>query len=73
MMVKTLVMIFENQGGSNVRISIDNVRDDVTDAEVKAAMEDIISRNIFETSGGNLVSIRGAEIVTRTVQELAVK
>jgi hypothetical protein len=71
--VKTLVMIFQNQGGSTVRVSVDNVKDGITDAEVKNAMQLIIDRNIFESDGGEFTAISGAEIITRTVQELAVK
>lgn len=70
---KTLVLIFLNQSGSPVRVSIDNVKDDITDQEVRDAMEVIIGKNIFDSNGGDLVAIEGAEIVTRTVQELTVK
>jgi hypothetical protein len=70
---KTLVLIFQNTAGDKVRISISDVKDGVTDAEVKTSMETFISKNIFDTSGGDLVSIAGAEIVTRTVQELTVR
>lgn len=73
MPVKTLVMIFQNLVGNTVRMSVDNVRDDITDQEVKTAMELIISKNIFETDGGDFTAVSGAQIVTRTVEELAVK
>lgn len=67
---KTLVMIFQNEGGNNVRISVDNVKDGLTDAEAAVAMQDILAKNIFETSAGDIVALVGAEIVTRSVQEL---
>ncbi|KPU44721.1 hypothetical protein OXPF_18070 [Oxobacter pfennigii] len=70
---KTIVFIFMNQSGNNVRLTIENAREDVTDAEVRTGMETIIARNIFESSGGNLMSIAGAERITRTVEEFAVK
>lgn len=73
MPVKTLAMIFENQMGDSVRMTVSNVRDSITELEVKAVMQTIIDRNIFDTDGGNLAVISGAEIITRTVQELAVK
>lgn len=73
MSVKTLSMIFENQTGDPVRMTVNNVRDNITELEVKAAMQTIIDRNIFDTNGGNLAAISGAEIITRTVQQLAVK
>jgi hypothetical protein len=73
MPVKTLVMIFQNQGGSTTRVSVDNAKDGITSAEVKTAMQLIIDRNIFETDGGDLSAISGAELITRTVEELSVK
>lgn len=73
MPVKTLVMIFQNQGGSTVRMSVSNVKDGVTSEEVKTAMQLIIDRNIFESTGGDYSAIYGAEVVTRTVEELSVK
>jgi len=70
---KTLVLIFQNQAGNSVRMSVENVRDDITDEEVKTAMETIIAKNIFDSNGGDLVLISGAQIITRSVQELTVK
>lgn len=70
---KTLVLIFQNQGGDKVRINIDNAREDIDDAEVKTAMETIIAKNIFDTKKGDLVQISGAEVVTKSVEEFKVK
>lgn len=70
---KTLVLIFQSQDGSTVRMSVDSVKDGITDAEVKTAMELIIGKNIFESNGGDFMAAAGAEIVTRSVQELSVK
>lgn len=69
---KTLAMIFRNQGGNIVRISVDNAKDDITGAEARSAMESIIAMNIFDSRGGDLVSVEGAEIITRSVQELSI-
>ena len=73
MPVKTLVLIFQNQAGSSVRISIDNAKEGITGAEVKTAMEMLIAKNIFESDGGDITLVSGAEIVTRSVEELTVK
>lgn len=70
---KTLVLIFQNQGGDRVRLSVANAREDLQDLEVKNAMETIVSRNIFDSNGGDLVTVSGAEMVTRTVEEFSVK
>jgi hypothetical protein len=73
MPVKTLVLVFQNQSGDSIRMSVPNVKDDIADAEVKTAMEDILTKNIFDSTGGNLTIVMGAQIVTRSVQELSVK
>jgi len=70
---KTLAMIFRNQGGNTVRITVDDVKDGITGTEVKNAMNAIITMNIFDSRGGDLVSVEGAEIITRSVQELSVE
>jgi len=72
-MDKTLQMVFQNQVGKNVSINIAQVKDDLTDEEVKSLMELIISKNIFETSGGDLITIMSASVVARDVEELSVR
>ena len=71
-MATKLQMSFKNAMDKQSTLSIDNPRADVTDAEVAAVMQDIIAKNIFNTSGGDLVSIVGAKVVTTTVNELTV-
>lgn len=73
MPVETLVLIFLNQAGSTVRLSISDVKEGLTNAEVKAAMENIIAMNIFDSTGGDLVTADSAELVTRSVQAISVK
>jgi hypothetical protein len=73
MPTKTLAMVFRNQSGDIVRISVDNVKDEVTEVDVKAAMGNIIAKNIFESTGGSFITVEGAEIITRSVQTLSVK
>lgn len=72
-MDKTLQMVFQNQVGKNVSINIAQVKDDLTDEEVKSLMELIISKNIFESSGGDLITIMSASVVARDVEELSVR
>ena len=51
----TLQMVFQNQLGKNVSISIPEVGENLTPAEMKALMKLIVSRNIFGSTGGDLV------------------
>ncbi|WP_066633288.1 DUF2922 domain-containing protein [Desulfolucanica intricata] len=67
---QTLQMRFVTQAGSRVTISLDNPRDDLTEAEVTAAMDQIIASNIFITTGGDLVGKDSAQIIDRTVNVL---
>ncbi len=67
---KRLEMVFKNQKDKTSRLSLDDPREDVTDAEIKAAMENILTANIFETADGDLVSIASARIVSTDVQEI---
>lgn len=53
---RTLRMSFRNEAGKTVSISLDNPKEDLTAAAVEAAMDLIIAKNIFTTSGGDLVS-----------------
>jgi hypothetical protein len=70
---KNLVMTFLNQAGSRASITLPNVHDDVTELEVSAAMDAVIAKNIFTTTGGDLVTKHSAQITERTVTELEVR
>jgi len=51
-------------------MSVDDPREDLTPAEVQAVMDDVIAKNIFNSSGGDLVSVKSAEVITTNVNEL---
>lgn len=69
-MEKTLVLVFKNADGKNVSLSLAAPREDVTGLEVAQAMQDIITNDIFTSSGGDLVEVSAARIVSREVTEL---
>lgn len=69
-MTKSLEMTFQNAAGKNARVSVADPRDDVDAAEVQAVMDTILARNIFSTSGGDMVKAVGATVVTREVAEI---
>jgi hypothetical protein len=73
MMTKKLLMSFRNADGNRVSLSIDDPRADVTDAEVKAAMQMVLDENIFDSNGGALVQIVDATIVETTKTDLDVE
>ena len=69
-MDKNLEMIFQNAAGKNARISVEDPRDNLTPAEVQAAMDAIVAKNIFNTTGGDIVKALSARIVLRDVIEV---
>jgi len=60
-------MTFVNQAGTRTTISLDNPKDTLIEAEVVAAMDQIIAKNIFNATGGDLVAKHSAQIIDRTV------
>lgn len=67
-----LQLNFKNELGRNFRITVDDARENLTDDEIKAAMDTILVKNIFNTSGGNLTAAAGAQLITTTSKEFAV-
>jgi hypothetical protein len=70
-MQKTLRMIFKNAAGKNVSINLPDPDSEITAMEVEAVMDSVISRNVFDTSGGDIESKVRAEVVARDVDVLA--
>lgn len=56
-MVKTLEMVFRNGSGKEVTLSMTDAKDNLTLAEVKVVMQDMINKNIFSTKTGDLAQI----------------
>lgn len=69
-MSATLQMIFSNTEGRNNTISVTDPDPEVSPMAVEAVMDSVITRNVFETSGGELVGKVRAQVVTRTVDVL---
>ncbi|MGI6553056.1 MAG: DUF2922 domain-containing protein [Bacillota bacterium] len=70
MQSRRLEMIFQNAGGSRVTVAVVDPKADLTEQEVEEAMSLILNNNIFDSNGGDLVSLVGARFVTREVVEL---
>ena len=72
-MSKTLVMNFLNESGKKTAIRVRMLEMHVTEAEVSAAMDVIIAKNIFATTGGDLKYKDSAALTDKNSTELAVK
>lgn len=64
-----LVMTFKNRIGKNVTLSTDDPRDDLTEEQIKAAMELIIEKNIFKKNNHTFVEAVDAQIVNSQINE----
>ena len=73
MVTKTLVMTFKNEGGKNVNLSLRGIKDTLTDSEIKSAMDTIIAKDLFISSGGKLIEKVDAQIVTKDTTGFVVK
>jgi len=69
-MSETLQMIFSNFEGRNSTVSVTDPDPAITALEVETVMDSILTRNVFNTSGGDLVAKVRAQVVSRTVDVL---
>ncbi|WP_332695195.1 DUF2922 domain-containing protein [Halalkalibacter lacteus] len=68
--MKRLELIFENEMGKNVTLSLDNPVEPVDPIAISAAMDAIVTENAFITNGGEIVTKKAARVVDRTVEEI---
>lgn len=69
-MAKKLVMAFLTVQGATSSMTVDAPKEGLTEAEVRAVMESVITQNIFNTSKGDLAEIKSAQIITTTEEIL---
>lgn len=69
-MSKTLQLTFLTAGDKKVTLTVDEPKIGITEAEVAAAMDDIIQANIFAVDDYPFVSVVSAKIVERAVTDL---
>jgi hypothetical protein len=63
-------MSFRNAAGKTVTMSLADPRPDITAEDVTTAMDTIIAKNIFSSSGGDLVAKDRAAVIETTENEL---
>lgn len=66
---KKLVMTFLTGVGRKISLSIDDPRENLTEAEVIAVMDLIVEKNIFAPYGSNLASTVEAKVVSTDTTE----
>ena len=60
---KRLVMTFKTTDDKKVSLSVNNPREDITESEIKDAMDLVVSKNIFAPNGADIVSAVEAKVV----------
>ncbi|NLW44815.1 MAG: DUF2922 domain-containing protein [Syntrophomonadaceae bacterium] len=69
-MARVLEMRFNNAAGRLVTIKVPDVLDSFSGADASQLMDNILARNIFTSTGGDLVAKDSARIVVTDVTEL---
>ena len=60
---KRLLMTFKTTDDKKVSLSVDNPREDITESEIKDAMDLVVSKNICAPNGADIVSAVEAKVV----------
>ena len=60
---RKLVMTIKTTDDKKLSLTVDNPREDLTEEEVKTAMELIKEKNIFAPGGADLASLVSAKVV----------
>ena len=71
-MPKTLELQFSTETGKVAKISIDHPKEPVDSVALKSVMTNIISSNVFQSSNGRLVTVKGARLLERNVTEYVI-
>jgi hypothetical protein len=62
-LTKRLLMTFKDEDEKKISLSVDDPREDITEAEIKAVMNLIVAKNIFAPNGMDLVAVVEANVV----------
>ncbi len=71
MIADTLRLVFRNVANGLTAINVLDPAPAVTALEVETVMDSVLDKNVFVTSGGDLVSKVRAEVVSRTVEVIS--
>lgn len=71
-MAKKIELIFKNELGRNVTLSLDTPIEPVDPVQVALVMDQVITNNAFISTGGSLVSKYAARVVERNVADIEI-
>lgn len=72
MIQKSLVMSFKNELEKKVNVTVKDVKESLDNTAINDLMDLIISKGVFETSGGALVQKLDAEIITKETTDIEI-
>ena len=64
-----LEMIFKTGFGRRFRLTLDSPKPDLTPAEIEAAMEMIVAKNLFAVEG-DVAEVDSAQIITTQTEQI---
>lgn len=67
-----ITMIFTTESGKTTTLSINGVKQDITQAEVLSLMDLIIAKNIFLADSGALIGKNSAKLTKREITKYEV-
>ncbi len=70
-MAKVLEMVFRNESGKEIVVSLAEPKDDLNLAQVRTVMEMAVAKNILRSNGGALNQVVEARINSREAVVLA--
>ena len=62
-LTKRLLMTSKDEDEKKISLSVDDPREDITEAEIKTVMDLIVAKNIFAPNGMYLISAVEAKVV----------
>ena len=65
---KKLIMSFLTSDDRKVSLSVDNPREDITETEIKSAMDLVVEKNIFAPNGDIVATVEAKVVVTDTTE-----
>ncbi|WP_353893722.1 DUF2922 domain-containing protein [Proteinivorax hydrogeniformans] len=66
----TLQLVFRNQDGNQTTLTVRDPIQPVDSEQVEEVMDDIIEKNVFDSTGGDFVEKITARLVSREVEEV---
>lgn len=70
-MEQFLQLVFRNEEGTLFTLQLGFPRESLTEAEVTLVMDQVIAKNVFQSTGGALVEKVRARLTSREIQDIA--